>query len=83
MTFSNSYIQSVYDSVAARNPHEPEFLQAVGEVLHCLQPVIDRRPDLQQNAILERMCEPDRFIQFRVAWQDDSGTTQVNRGYRV
>ena len=83
MTFSNSYIQSVYDSVAARNPHEPEFLQAVGEVLQSLQPVVDKRPDLQQHAVLERMCEPDRFIQFRVAWQDDSGKTQVNRGYRV
>lgn len=83
MTFSNSYIQSVFDSVAARNPHEPEFLQAVGEVLQSLQPVVDKRPDLQQYAVLERMCEPDRFIQFRVAWQDDSGKTQINRGYRV
>lgn len=83
MTFSNSYIQSVYDSVCARNPHEPEFLQAVSEVLQTLQPVIEKQPALRQYAILERMCEPDRFIQFRVAWQDDSGNTQVNRGYRV
>ena len=83
MTFSNAYIQSVYDSVAARNPNEPEFLQAVGEVLHSLQPVVEKRPDLQKYAILERMCEPDRLIQFRVAWQDDAGKVQVNRAYRV
>ena len=83
MLFTNSYIQSVYDSVAARNPNETEFLQAVGEVLQSLQPVIQQRPDLQQHAILERMCEPERFVQFRVAWQDDSGKVQVNRGYRV
>ncbi|MGN0664737.1 MAG: NADP-specific glutamate dehydrogenase [Negativibacillus sp.] len=81
--FADSYLQSVYDRTAARNPNEPEFLQAVGEVLRCLEPVIQRRPELQRHAILERMTEPDRFLQFRVAWQDDSGNIQVNRGYRV
>lgn len=83
MTFSNSYIQSVYDLVAARNPHETEFLQAVGEVLQSITPVVEKRPELQQYAILERLCEPDRLIQFRVSWQDDSGKTHVNRAYRV
>lgn len=83
MLFADSYLQSVYDRTAARNPNEPEFLQAVGEVLRCLEPVIQRRPELQRHAILERMTEPDRFLQFRVAWQDDSGNIQVNRGYRV
>ena len=83
MLFTDSYLQSVYDRTAARNPNEPEFLQAVGEVLRCLEPVIQRRPELQRHAILERMTEPDRVLQFRVAWQDDGGNIQVNRGYRV
>ncbi len=83
MTFSNSYIQSVYDKTAARNPQEPEFLQAVGEVLSSLEPVIAKHPEYEHYAILERICEPERFLQFRVAWQDDQGKTQVNRGYRV
>ncbi len=83
MTFSNSYIKSVYEQVAARNPNEPEFLQAVGEVLSSLEPVIAQHPEYEHYAILERICEPERFIQFRIAWQDDAGKTQVNRGYRV
>ncbi len=83
MTFSNSYINRVYEQVAARNPNEPEFLQAVGEVLSTLEPVVSLHPEYETYAILERLCEPERFIQFRVAWQDDAGKTQVNRGYRV
>ncbi|MBQ8397357.1 MAG: NADP-specific glutamate dehydrogenase [Clostridia bacterium] len=83
MTFQNEYLASVYADVCKRNPGEPEFLQAVGEVLESLAPVIERRPDLVKAGILERMVEPERFIQFRVSWVDDAGNVQVNRGYRV
>ncbi|HIX32289.1 MAG TPA: NADP-specific glutamate dehydrogenase [Firmicutes bacterium] len=83
MTFKNEYVQRVYDSVAARNPNEPEFLQAVGEVLESLVPVVEKNPAIEKNAILERITEPERAIQFRVTWMDDNGGVHVNRGYRV
>lgn len=83
MTFTNAYLQRVYDAVAARNAGEAEFLQAVGEVLTSLQPAVEADPSLEANGILERICEPERFIQFRVPWVDDSGKVHVNRGYRV
>ena len=78
----NAYLGKVYAQVAARNEGQPEFLQAVTEVLESLQTVVDERPELEQWAVLERMCEPERMIQFRVAWVDDAGRVQVNRGYR-
>ena len=81
--FKNSYIASVYDTVAKRNPNEPEFLQAVREVLESLEPVAAKRPDLVDAGIFERIVEPERFIQFRVSWVDDKGKVQVNRGFRV
>ncbi|MDD2994446.1 MAG: Glu/Leu/Phe/Val dehydrogenase dimerization domain-containing protein, partial [Pygmaiobacter sp.] len=80
--FENAYLGKVYAQVAARNEGQPEFLQAVTEVLESLQTVVDARPELEQWAVLERMCEPERMIQFRVAWVDDAGRVQVNRGYR-
>ena len=83
MAFKNEYVKSVYDKVVSRNANEPEFLQAVKEVLESLEPVIEKRPDFVKAGILERITEPERFIQFRVSWVDDNGNVQVNRGYRV
>ena len=70
-------------SVAARNPHEPEFLQAVHEVVSSLEGVLDRRPQYVSKNILQRIVEPERSIQFRVPWVTDAGEVEVNRGYRV
>ena len=82
-TFTNSYLQGVYDEVCRKNAHEPEFLQAVGEVLESLQPVVEQRPDLVKAGVIDRMVEPERCLLFRVPWVDDAGKVQVNRGYRV
>ena len=79
----NAYISRVMESVRAKNANEPEFLQAVQEVLETIEPVVDTMPELEKNAILERMVEPERTIMFRVPWTDDSGKVQVNRGFRV
>ena len=79
----NEYLARVYAAVQARNPGEAEFLQAVSEVLESLEPYVEKHPELEQWGVLERMCEPERFLQFRVAWVDDAGKVQVNRGYRV
>ena len=83
MNFKNEYLASVYDTVCKRNPNEPEFQQAVREVLESLEPVADKRPDLIEAGIFDRIVEPERFIQFRVSWVDDEGEVQVNRGFRV
>ncbi|MBQ9046619.1 MAG: NADP-specific glutamate dehydrogenase [Solobacterium sp.] len=79
----NAYITRVLESVKAKNPDEPEFQQAVEEVLTSLEPVIAKHPEYEQAAILERMVEPERLVEFRVVWTDDEGKTQVNRGYRI
>jgi len=79
----NTYLQGVYDSVVKRNAGEPEFHQAVLEVLESLEPVIEKRPDFVTAGIMDRIVEPERIIKFRVAWVDDSGKVQVNRGFRV
>ncbi len=83
MSFKNSYLASVYDSVAKRDPDQPEFLQTVKEVLTTIEPVIEQRPDLVAAGVVERMVEPERIITFRVSWVDDNGKVQVNRGFRV
>ena len=83
MGFKNSYLQGVYDTVQRRNPGEPEFLQAVREVLESFEPVLEKRPQLEKTGIIDRIVEPERFVTFRVSWVDDSGKVQVNRGYRV
>lgn len=83
MEFGNDYIKSVYETVVSRNPGENEFHQAVAEVLQSFVPVVEKRPELEANGVLERLVEPERFIQFRVAWVDDNNKVQVNRGYRV
>src|SRR6266478_2809801 len=76
-------IQEVLEIVKRRNPNEPEFLQAVTEVLESIRPVIQRSKKCRDSKILERLVEPERMIQFRVPWIDDKGQIQVNRGYRV
>ena len=83
MAFKSSYVQGVYDKVCERNKGESEFLQAVKEVLESLEPVLEKRPDLVEAGILERIVEPERQIMFRVSWVDDNGKVQVNRGYRI
>ncbi len=83
MAFRSEYLAKVYDEVEKRNPGEKEFLQAVKEVFVSLEPVVEQNPDIEKWGIMERIAEPERFIQFRVAWVDDSGKVQVNRGFRV
>ncbi|MBR4170455.1 MAG: NADP-specific glutamate dehydrogenase [Kiritimatiellae bacterium] len=77
------YVQNVLETVKKRNPNEPEFLQAVEEVLSTLAPVIKKRPQYEKAHILERIVEPERVIMFRVPWMDDKGEFHVNRGFRV
>lgn len=78
-----SYVDSVIEQVKAKNANEPEFIQAVTEVLTSLKPVIDANPEYEKAGLLERIVEPERVIMFRVPWVDDSGKVQVNRGLRV
>ncbi len=79
-----SYVDEVLAKVKEKNASEPEFLQAVEEVLDSLRPVIDANEELyKKQALLERLCEPERQIKFRVPWVDDNGQVQVNTGYRV
>ena len=79
-----SYVDDVLARVKKQNAAEPEFLQAVEEVLESLRPVIDANEEVyRKQAILERICEPDRQLKFRVPWVDDKGQVQVNTGYRV
>lgn len=83
MPFQNARLQQVYSQVVQRDPDQREFQQAVYEVLQSLQPVLEQTPQLVPQGLLERMVEPERMIQFRVAWVDDGGNTRVNRGFRV
>ncbi|MBE6484635.1 MAG: NADP-specific glutamate dehydrogenase [Actinomycetaceae bacterium] len=76
-------IERIHSTVIARNPAEPEFHQAVGEVLESLEPVLAARPEYLDEAILERIVEPERQLIFRVPWEDDEGNIHVNRGFRV
>ena len=79
----NAYIQEVLEKVKKRDANEPEFLQTVEEVFSSLEVVVDRHPEYQNMALLERMVEPERTIEFRVTWVDDNGQRHVNRGFRV
>jgi len=83
MALNNKYLLDVYEKVSARNNGESEFLQAVMEVLESFEPVVEKRPDIVKAGVIDRMVEPERFIQFRVSWVDDAGVVQVNRGFRV
>ena len=76
-------LEKIYADVLRRNPGEPEFHQAVTEVFESLGPVMLRRPEYVESGVLERLCEPERQIIFRVPWMDDSGHVQINRGFRV
>ena len=76
-------LEQFLQDVATRNPGQPEFLQAVTEVMESLWPFIEKHPKYADNALLERLVEPERIIQFRVSWMDDKGQVQVNRGFRI
>ncbi|MCI9208672.1 MULTISPECIES: NADP-specific glutamate dehydrogenase [Adlercreutzia] len=78
-----SYVENVIEQVKAKNAEQPEFIQAVTEVLQSLEPVIEAHPEYEQASLLERIVEPERVVMFRVPWVDDSGKVQVNRGFRV
>ena len=78
-----SYVDRVIEQVKAKNAEQPEFIQAVTEVLQSLEPVIEAHPEYEEAALLERIVEPERVIMFRVPWVDDNGKVQVNRGFRV
>jgi glutamate dehydrogenase (NADP+) len=82
-TAAKQYVQSVYESVIKRNPHENEFHQAVKEILDSLTPVFAKHPKYMKLGVLERIVEPERVVYFRVPWVDDQGVTHVNRGFRV
>lgn len=83
MVWKSEYLKSVYEALEKKSGHEPEFLQAVREVLESLEPVVERRPELERSGIIERLVEPERVVMFRVPWVDDNGKVRVNRGYRV
>ncbi|GAA0607355.1 NADP-specific glutamate dehydrogenase [Virgibacillus siamensis] len=80
---AKAYTDDVFEKVKARSPHEPEFLQAVKEIIDSLTPVFEKHPKYMDFGVLERLVEPERFISFRVPWVDDLGNVQVNRGFRV
>lgn len=69
--------------VASRNPGQPEFMQAVTEVMESLWPYIERHPKYAEQGLLERLVEPERVVMFRISWVNDHGEVQVNRGYRI
>ena len=80
---SKKYVERVLKDTIAKNADQKEFIQAVEEVLTSLTPVLNANPQYEENAILERMVQPERTIIFRVPWVDDKGIIRVNRGYRV
>lgn len=83
MAIKNQYLAELLETVKKRNAGEPEFIQAVTEVLETLEPVAEKRPDLVEAGVFERIVEPERQIIFRVPWVDDSGKVRVNRGFRI
>lgn len=83
MAIKNAYLADVFNNLSKKSSNEPEFLQAVEEVLESLEPVIEKHDEYVKAGIIERMVEPERIIQFRVSWVDDEGKVRVNRGYRV
>ena len=83
MEFKSNYLAGIYETVNKRHPNEPEYLQAVKEVLESFEPVVAKRPDIVKAGIIDRIVEPERIITFRVSWVDDAGTVQVNLGFRV
>ncbi|MCI8284712.1 MAG: NADP-specific glutamate dehydrogenase [Firmicutes bacterium] len=83
MAISNAYLKGIYEDLEKLYSYQPEYLQAVYEVLESLEPLVEKNPKYQENAVIERIVEPERIIKFRVSWVDDNGKVQVNRGYRV
>ena len=83
MSFKNQYLNDLMERVVKRNANEPEFHQAVQEVLESIEPVIEKHPEYVKAGVIERMVEPERIIKFRVPWVDDKGNVQVNRGFRI
>ena len=83
MGFKNQYLADLMETVIKRNPNEPEFHQAVTEVLESLEPVIERHPEYVKMGVIESIVEPERIIKFRVPWVDDNGNVRVNRGFRI
>ena len=79
----SDYVQSLMSEVKAKNPAQPEFLQAVEEVAESLDVVLDKHPEYRSAKVLERIIEPERVILFRVPWVDDQGEIQINRGFRI
>lgn len=79
----NKAVEAVYNEVLKRNPNEPEFHQAVREVLESIGPAVEKHPEYLETKLLDRLVEPERQILFRVPWVDDNGEVQVNRGYRI
>ena len=83
MSLKNAYLANLMQTVKKRNAGEPEFYQAVEEVLTTLEPVIERHPEFIERGILDELVEPERIVKFRVPWIDDNGKVQVNRGFRI
>lgn len=83
MALNNAYLKGIYEELEGRYSYQPEYLQAVYEVLESLEPLIEKDSKYQDNAVVERIVYPERLIEFRVVWEDDNGKVQVNRGYRV
>lgn len=80
---SSTFFDTVMETVVSRNPAEPEFIQAVREVVESIEPVAKKRPEIARMKIIERIVEPERQIIFRIPWVDDKGEVQINRGFRV
>ena len=80
---TDEYVKRVYAQMEKRDGDQPEFLQAVREVFESLEPVVEKHPEYEKAGVLERLVEPERVVKFRVAWTDDEGKVQVNRGYRI
>ena len=83
MALKNEYLLGVLETVKKRNANEPEFIQAVQEVLESFEPVVEQRPELIEKGVIDPIVEPERMVQYRVPWVDDQGKVQVNRGFRV
>ena len=83
MAIKHAYLVALMEKVIKRNPGEPEFHQAVAEVLESLEPVLEKRPEFIEKGVIDELVEPERIIKFRVPWVDDNGVVQVNRGFRV
>lgn len=79
----DAYVEKVYNSLVEKDPEQKVFHQAAYEVLASLEPAIKKFPQYKENAVLERLVEPERIIQFRIPWKDKDGKIRVNRGFRV